>query len=90
MVKGTRPADLDAVYKFLREMTDPKNQIATAGIVPYSGNSPDFEGLLSKDQIPAFPTTSQNKKVQYFNDQAWWLKNAESIQKRWQEFALNR
>jgi putative spermidine/putrescine transport system substrate-binding protein len=90
IVKGTSAADADAAYKFLHEMTDPMNQVVAAEIVPYSGNSPDFEKLLTKQQISTFPTTAENKKVQFFNDQAWWLKNADMVQQRWQEFALNR
>ena len=90
IVKGTPAAQIEAAYKFLREMTDPKNQLAAAQIVPYSGNSPDFERLLVPDKIPAFPTTAANKRVQFFNDQEWWSKNAVDVQKRWQEFTLNR
>ncbi|RUZ75995.1 extracellular solute-binding protein [Mesorhizobium sp. M7A.F.Ca.US.006.01.1.1] len=90
IVKGTSAEDTDAAYKFLHGLTEPKNQLVAASIVPYSGNSPDFEKLLPKEKISAFPTTADNKKVQFFNDADWWLKNAEMAQSRWQEFALNR
>ena len=90
IVKGSSQAQIDAAYKFMRELTDPKNQVVAADIVPYSGNSPDFEKLIDKASTSKFPTTAANKKVQYFNDYDWWTANADSVQKRWQQFALNR
>jgi putative spermidine/putrescine transport system substrate-binding protein len=88
VVKGTSPADTQAAYRLLYEMSVPQNQLVAARMIPYSGNSPDLEALLPKDRIDQFPTTSDNKKIQFLNDNTWWTKNADSIQKRWQEFVL--
>ncbi|MBB3237096.1 extracellular solute-binding protein [Phyllobacterium endophyticum] len=90
VVKGSPPESVEAAYKFLHETTDPANQLIAAKVLPYSGNSPDFEKLLTAEQLPSFPTTASNKQVQHFSDQAWWLDNAATVQTRWQEFALNR
>jgi putative spermidine/putrescine transport system substrate-binding protein len=89
VVHGTSPADAQAAYRLLYEMSVPQNQLVAARMIPYPGNSPQLEPLLSKEQISQFPTTGGNKQVQFFNDNNWWLKNADSVQKRWQEFILS-
>jgi putative spermidine/putrescine transport system substrate-binding protein len=88
LVKGVSTAEADAAYRLLYEMSVPQNQLVASGIIPYSGNSPDLEALLPKDKLKEFPTTAENKKAQYLNDDVWWFNNADSVQKRWQEFLL--
>lgn len=88
VVKGSSPADVDAAYKLLYEMSVPANQADAAEVISYTGNSPDLEALLPPAKLGQFPTTSANKSVQFFNDAAWWFKNGDEVQKRWQDFIL--
>jgi putative spermidine/putrescine transport system substrate-binding protein len=88
IVKGASPAEVDAAYKLFREVTDAKNQATAAEIIPYTGNSPDLEALLPKDKLKFYSTTAGNKQIQYQSDNLWWFKNADAVQKRWQEFVL--
>jgi putative spermidine/putrescine transport system substrate-binding protein len=45
---------------------------------------------LPPDKLDQFPTTSANKKVQWFTNAQWWYENAESVQKQWEEFLLTQ
>lgn len=89
VVKGSSPADVDAAYKLLYEMSVPANQAMAAEVISYTGNSPNLEALLPPAKLGQFPTASANKTVQFFNDAAWWFKNGDEVQKRWQEFILS-
>jgi putative spermidine/putrescine transport system substrate-binding protein len=86
--KSSNPAEVDVAYKLFREMTDAKNQAKALEIIPFTGNSPDLEAMLSKDKLKFYSTTAGNKQVQYQGDYVWWFKNADAVQKRWQEFVL--
>jgi putative spermidine/putrescine transport system substrate-binding protein len=86
--KGADPAEKEAAMGLLHEMTVPENQAVAAEVVPYTGNSPDLEPLLPQDRLDQFPTTAENKDVQFLSDARWWFENAEEVETRWQEFKL--
>lgn len=88
IVKGAKKDDIEAAYKFFHELTDPKNQLAAIRFIPYTGNSPELEAMLPEEKLKFYTTSSQNRRLQYHNDNEWWYKNADSVQKRWQEFLL--
>ena len=60
-----------------------------AQYISYTGPSPDLDALLPQDKLDQFPTTSANKKVQWFENAQWWHENAEAVQKKWEEFKLD-
>jgi len=86
--KGTNPEEKAAAMGLLHEMSVPENQAVAAGVIPYTGNSPDLEPLLPQDRLAQFPTAEQNRKVQILADAKWWYENAEEVETRWQEFKL--
>jgi putative spermidine/putrescine transport system substrate-binding protein len=88
IAKGADPAEKEAAWLWLREQTDAKVQACIAQYISYTGPSPDLDPLLPQDKLDQFPTTSANKKVQWFTNAKWWYENAEAVQKRWEEFLL--
>jgi putative spermidine/putrescine transport system substrate-binding protein len=88
VVKGANSADVDAAYKLLYEVSDPKNQLVNFGLSPYPGNSPELERLLPTSSLAGLPTAAANKKLQFIHDASWWYDHADAVQKRWQEFTL--
>jgi putative spermidine/putrescine transport system substrate-binding protein len=90
VAKGADPAEKEAAWIWLREQTDAKAQACIAQYVSYTGPSPDLDALLPQDKLDQFPTTSANKKMQWFTNAQWWYENAESVQKQWEEFLLTQ
>jgi putative spermidine/putrescine transport system substrate-binding protein len=86
--KGTDPEQKKAAMGILHEMSVAKNQAVAAGVVSYTGNSPDLEALLPADRLKEYPTTTANKSVQFLSNAKWWFENAEEVETRWQEFKL--
>ena len=73
IVKGSKPEDKAAAYKLMHEMSLPENQAKAAEVISYTGPSPELDTLLPKDKLWQFPTSKQNKEVQYFENAEWWV-----------------
>lgn len=86
--KGANPAEKAAAMKLLHEMTVAANQAKAAEVISYSGCSPELDPLLPQSKLLEFPTAKQNKAAQILHDREWWFKNAEAVQKRWEQFKL--
>lgn len=86
--KGADPAAKAAAMGLLHEMSIAKNQAVAAGVVPYTGPSPDLDALLPQDRLALYPTTAENKKVQAGGNPTWWAENRDVAERRWQEFKL--
>jgi putative spermidine/putrescine transport system substrate-binding protein len=89
IVKGSKPEDKAAAYRLLQEMSLPENQAKAAQVISYTGPSPDLDALLPKDKLGEFPTSKQNKSVQWFQNAEWWAANGEAVNKKWEAFKLS-
>jgi len=78
-----------AAYRLLREFTLPENQAEAAKVVSYTGNSPNLDKLLPKDKLAQFPTTHENRAKQILPNDIFWFLNAQTVEKRWQQFKLS-
>ena len=89
IVKGSKPEDKAAAYKLFHEMSLPENQAKAAEVISYTGPSPNLDPLLPQDKLWQFPTSKQNKAVQYFENAEWWADNGEAVNKKWEAFKLS-
>jgi putative spermidine/putrescine transport system substrate-binding protein len=89
IVKNAKPDDKAAAWKLLHEMSLAENQAKAAGVISYTGPSPELDAMLPKDKLWQFPTSKQNKAVQYFEDAEWWAANGEAVNKKWEAFKLS-
>jgi putative spermidine/putrescine transport system substrate-binding protein len=89
IVKGSKPEDVKSAYKLMHEMSLPENQAKAATVISYTGPSPNIDPLLPQDKLSQFPSSSQNKKIQYFENAQWWADNGEAVNKKWEAFKLN-
>lgn len=89
VIKGTKPEDKAAAWKLMHEMSLAENQAKAAAVISYTGPSPDLDALLPKDKLWQFPTTKQNKGVQFVEDAKWWADNGEAVNKKWEAFKLS-
>jgi len=90
IAKGTPEAEKEALYRWFREQTRADRQACVAQYISYPGPSPELEPMLPKDRLNEFPTTADNKVVQWLVDGQWWYDNAAEIEQRWNEFKLNQ
>jgi len=88
IVKGSKPEDKAAAYKLMHEMSLPENQAKAAEVISYTGPSPNLDPLLPKDKLAQFPSSAQNKAIQYFENAEWWAENGEAVNKKWEAFKL--
>ncbi len=89
VVKGAKADDKAAAWKLMHEMSLSENQAKAAAVISYTGPSPDLDALLPKDKLWQFPTSKQNKEIQYFEDAKWWAENGEAVNKKWEAFKLS-
>ncbi len=89
VVKGAKPEDKAAAWKLFHEMSLAANQAKAAEVISYTGPSPDLDALLPQDKLWQFPTSKQNKAVQYFENAEWWADNGEAVNKKWEAFKLS-
>ena len=87
--RGQDPATRALAMKFLHEVSVAKNQRVAVGILPLSGNSPQLEALVGKEQFQTFPTAAENLKVQFRQNADWWQKNGAQVNKIWSQFLLD-
>lgn len=88
--KGADPAEMEAAWIWFHIQTDPKVQACIVQYIPYTGPSPELDALLPQDKLHEYPTSQQNKKVQWLADAEWWFNNTEEVERRWQEFKLTQ
>ena len=88
IVKGSSAEEKDACYKLMHEMSLPENQAKAATVISYTGPSPELDPLLPKDKLSQFPSSRQNKSVQWFQNAEWWAENGEAVNKKWEAFKL--
>ena len=89
IVKNSKQEDRLAAYKLMHEMSLPENQAKAAEVISYTGPSPELDPLLPKDKLWQFPTSKQNKAVQWFQNAEWWADNGEAVNKKWEAFKLS-
>jgi putative spermidine/putrescine transport system substrate-binding protein len=89
IVKNSKPEDRAAAFKLMHEMSLPENQAKAAEVISYTGPSPELDPLLPKDKLWQFPTSKQNKAVQWFQNAEWWADNGEGVNKKWEAFKLS-
>lgn len=86
VVKGTPAGEKAAAMRLLHEYTIARNEAEAARIVSYTGASTQLTPLLPQDKLKEFPTVAKDR--QFINDTKWWFDNAETVEKRWQQFKL--
>lgn len=87
--KGANPEEKKAAMKLLHEMSVPENQVKAVDVVPYPGSSPELPKLLTPEKLAVLPTSEANKAKQFIQNAEFWFKNADAVQKRWEEFKLS-
>lgn len=75
---------------FLHELTKAENQAKAMEIFPYPGPSLSLETILPDDVTDQLITSDENYSKHVFDNPKWWNENADEVNKRWQEFQLNR
>jgi putative spermidine/putrescine transport system substrate-binding protein len=73
----------------MHEMSIAANQAKAATVVSYTGPSPELDALLPKDKLAEYPTSKQNKAVQWVENAEWWAANGEAVNKKWEAFKLS-
>ena len=86
IVKGSRAEDKLAAWQFLHEVSLVENQARAAGVISYTGPSPDLEPLLPRDRLDQYPTIRRNKDVQWFQNGDWWEANGAVVIDKWEVF----
>lgn len=89
IVKNSKAEDRAAAYKLMHEMSIAANQAKAATVVSYTGPSPDLDALLPKNRIAEYPTSKQNKDVQWIENAEWWATNGEAVNQKWEAFKLS-
>lgn len=82
--------NLKETMAFLHEFTKAENQKKAMEIFPYPGPSLNLEAELDDDVAENLITSDENYSKHVLDDPKWWNENADEVNKRWQEFQLNR
>ncbi len=88
VAKGITDAQRDMLYKWLRLQTNAEVQKCLLDFLPYPGPSPQLEKIVTPEVLKTFPTSAENKKVQWLMPGQWWYDNAKEVEKRWNDFKL--
>lgn len=88
VAKGITDEQRDMLYKWLRFQTKAEAQKCLMDFLPYPGPSPELEKIVSPEVLKTFPTSAENKKVQWLMPGEWWYDNAKEVEKRWNDFKL--
>lgn len=86
--KGAK--NFEETMAFLHELTKAENQAKAMEIFPYPGPSLNLESTLSDGVAEQLITSDENYPKHVLDDPKWWNENADEVNKRWQEFQLNR
>ena len=62
IVKGSKPEDKAAAYKLFHEMSLPENQAKAAGVISYTGPSPDLDALLPRTSSGSSRPASRTRR----------------------------
>ncbi len=88
VAKGISDEQRDMLYKWLRVQTNAEVQKCLLTFLPYPGPSPELEKIVTPEVLKTFPTSVENKAVQWLMPGQWWFDNAKEVEKRWNEFKL--
>ena len=88
VAKGISDEQRDMLYKWMKAQTNAEVQKCLLDFLPYPGPSPELEKIVSPEVLKTFPTSAENKKVQWLINGQWWYDNAKEVEKRWNEFKL--
>lgn len=75
---------------FLHELTKAENQVKAMEIFAYPGPSLNLEPMLPDDVAKNLITSDENYQKHVLDNPTWWNENADEVNRRWQEFQLNR
>jgi putative spermidine/putrescine transport system substrate-binding protein len=73
---------------FLSAMMDPKAQARFANSFVSPGLNPEALKFSDQRVIAYLPTTPENLKVQFWQDDKWWDLNVDVVRERWQRWIL--
>lgn len=88
VAKGISDEQRDNLYAWLRAQTNAEKQKCLLTFLPYPGPSPELAKIVDAATLKTFPTSDENKKVQWLSNGQWWYDNAKEVEKRWNEFKL--
>jgi putative spermidine/putrescine transport system substrate-binding protein len=88
VAKGITGEQREMLYAWLRAQTNAEKQKCLVSFLPYPGASPELEKIVTPEMLKTFPTSTENKKVQWLSSGRWWFDNAKEVEKRWNEFKL--
>jgi putative spermidine/putrescine transport system substrate-binding protein len=88
VAKGISDEQREMLYAWLRAQTNAEKQKCLVSFLPYPGASPELEKIVTPEMQKTFPTSAENKKVQWLSNGQWWFDNAKEVEKRWNEFKL--
>ena len=72
----------------MHEMSLPENQAKAAESDLLHRPQPRARSAAAQGQARQFPTSKQNKAVQWFENAEWWAENGEAVNKKWEAFKL--
>lgn len=88
IAKGITDEQREMLYTWLRAQTDAEKQKCLLDTLPYPGASPELEKIVTPEVLKTFPTSAENKSVQWLINGKWWHDNAKEVEKRWNDFKL--
>ncbi|MBX3566501.1 MAG: extracellular solute-binding protein [Rhizobiaceae bacterium] len=88
VAKGISDEQKDLLYPWLEYQTKAEAQKCLLDYLPYPGPSPELEKIVTPEVLKTFPTSAENKKVQWLINGQWWYDNAKEVEKRWNDFKL--
>lgn len=88
VAKGISDEQRDMLYDWMRLQTNAEVQKCLLDFLPYPGPSPELAKIVTPEVLATFPTSAENKAVQWLSPGQWWYDNAKEVEKRWNEFKL--
>lgn len=88
VAKGISDEQRDMLYAWMKLQSNAEVQKCMLDFLPYPGPSPKLEKIVAPDVLKTFPTSVENKKVQWLINGQWWFDHAAEVEKRWNEFKL--
>lgn len=85
--KGAK--NVDAAYKLLNFMLDPKRQGALGDKSQYAGGVKDATNFMTPETRQGLATSTEHlKEIMIADDGGWWVDNGPAAEKRFQEWLL--
>lgn len=88
VAKGISDEQRDMLYAWMKLQSNAEVQKCILDFLPYPGPSPELEKIVTPEVLKTFPTSAENKKVQWLINGQWWFDHAAEVEKRWNEFKL--